>query len=57
MIEFNDALRERLRANLAAHERRVLDLGDRRHAAVALVIVDSDSSATSATRFRLKSPT
>ena len=42
MIEFDDALRERLRSNLAAHERRVLALGDRRHAAVALVIVNSD---------------
>lgn len=45
MIEFDDALRERLRSNLAAHERRSLELGDRRHAAVALVIVDSDAVA------------
>ncbi len=42
MIEFDDALRERMRSNLAAHQRRVLELGGRRHAAVALVIVDSD---------------
>ena len=43
MIEFDDSLRGRLRSNLAAHERRVLELGERRHAAVALVIVDSDA--------------
>jgi 8-oxo-dGTP pyrophosphatase MutT (NUDIX family) len=42
VIEFDDALRGRLRSNLAAHERRVLELGERRHAAVALVIADSD---------------
>lgn len=42
MIEFDDGLRQRLRSNLAAHERRVLAIGDRRHAAVALVIVNSD---------------
>ena len=44
VIEFDDALRERLRSNLAAHERRSL-IGDRRHAAVALMIVDSDAVA------------
>lgn len=42
MIAFGDALRERMRGNLAAHQRRVLAIGDRRHAAVALVIVNSD---------------
>ena len=34
-------LRERIRANLAGHERRVLALDERRHAAVAVVVVDS----------------
>ena len=43
MIGFDEALRARLSANLEAHERRRLPLGDRRHAAVALVVVDSDS--------------
>src|SRR5919107_82853 len=38
---YDDALRARLRANLAAHERVELPLGDRRAAAVAIVLVDS----------------
>lgn len=42
MIAYDDPLRERVRANLAAHERRVLDLGEHRHAAVAVVLVDSE---------------
>jgi 8-oxo-dGTP pyrophosphatase MutT (NUDIX family) len=41
VISFDDVLRERLRYRLAAHERRVLEIGERRHAAVALVLVDS----------------
>ena len=41
MIEFDDRLRARLRSNLEAHERRRLPLGDRHHAAVAIVIVNS----------------
>jgi 8-oxo-dGTP pyrophosphatase MutT (NUDIX family) len=40
---YDDALRERLRRNLAAHPVRQHDLGARRHAAVALVVVDSDA--------------
>ncbi|HEU4840948.1 MAG TPA: CoA pyrophosphatase [Ilumatobacteraceae bacterium] len=40
-LSYDDALRERIRANLAAHERRVLALDERRHAAVAVVVVDS----------------
>lgn len=40
-IPYGEALRDRVRANLAAHRRRVVDLGTRRHAAVALVLVDS----------------
>lgn len=43
MIAFDDALRSRLRANLAAHERRERALDGRRHAAVAVVLVDSDA--------------
>jgi 8-oxo-dGTP pyrophosphatase MutT (NUDIX family) len=42
MIEFDAGLRERLRSNLAAHERRAVAVDGRRHAAVALVIVNSD---------------
>jgi len=40
-LSYDDVLRERIRANLAAHERRVLALDERRHAAVAVVVVDS----------------
>jgi len=39
---FGDALRARLAGNLSTHERLTIDLGDRRHAAVAVVVVDSD---------------
>jgi ADP-ribose pyrophosphatase YjhB (NUDIX family) len=42
VVTFDDDLRERLHANLAAHERAELPLGDRRAAAVAIVLVDSD---------------
>jgi 8-oxo-dGTP pyrophosphatase MutT (NUDIX family) len=38
---YDDDLRERIRANLAAHDRAELPLGDRRAAAVAIVLVDS----------------
>lgn len=40
-LPYDEGLRERLRANLAGHQRRVADLTGRRHAAVALVLVDS----------------
>jgi ADP-ribose pyrophosphatase YjhB (NUDIX family) len=40
-LSYDDELRERIRANLAVHERRVLALDERRHAAVAVVVVDS----------------
>jgi ADP-ribose pyrophosphatase YjhB (NUDIX family) len=40
-VTYDDELRERLRANLAAHERVELPLDDRRAAAVAIVLVDS----------------
>jgi len=42
MIRFDDSLRSALSANLAAHERRAQPLDGRRHAAVAIVLVDSD---------------
>jgi 8-oxo-dGTP pyrophosphatase MutT (NUDIX family) len=41
-ITYDEALRERLRANLAAHDRRVVTDPTKRHAAVAVVIVDSE---------------
>src|SRR5689334_17510698 len=42
-IDFDDELRARLGANLDEHERRRLPLDGRRHAAVAVVVVDSDA--------------
>ncbi len=41
MIPHDEMLRERLVANLAAHPRLVAPSGDHRHAAVAIVVVDS----------------
>lgn len=41
MIAFDQNLRASLRANLTAHERRAQPLEGRRHAAVAVVLVDS----------------
>ncbi len=41
MIDYSPELRDRLAANMAAHERRAHPLGGRRHAAVAIVLVDS----------------
>src|SRR3954467_1726262 len=41
MVAFGDALRSMISANLAAHERREHPLDGRRHAAVAIVLVDS----------------
>jgi 8-oxo-dGTP pyrophosphatase MutT (NUDIX family) len=43
VIAFTDDLRARLGANLFAHERRRHPLEGRRHAAVAVVLVDSDA--------------
>ncbi len=40
-LTYDDALRSRIAGNLAGHERRVLALDERRHAAVAVVVVDS----------------
>jgi len=42
MITFDDRLRGTLATNLEAHQRRTKPLDGRRHAAVAVVIVDSD---------------
>ena len=42
MIPFTDELRHQLEANLDAHERRSHALEGRRHAAVAVALVDSD---------------
>lgn len=42
MIRFDDRLRAALAANLETHERRAQPLEGRRHAAVAVVLVDSD---------------
>jgi 8-oxo-dGTP pyrophosphatase MutT (NUDIX family) len=42
MIQFDDHLRAALATNLDAHERRAQPLDGRRHAAVAVVLVDSD---------------
>ncbi|CAJ1587093.1 CoA pyrophosphatase [[Mycobacterium] wendilense] len=41
-ISYDDALRERFNQHLARHERRVLTDPSKRHAAVAVVIVDSE---------------
>jgi 8-oxo-dGTP pyrophosphatase MutT (NUDIX family) len=41
VIPYDDDLRARVAANLAQHSRRSLDLGEHRHAAVAVVLVDS----------------
>jgi 8-oxo-dGTP pyrophosphatase MutT (NUDIX family) len=42
MIRFDNSLRAELAANLAAHDRCALPLEGRRHAAVAVVLLDSD---------------
>ena len=42
MLTFNDDLRERIADNLSRHRRREHQLDGRRHAAVAVVICDSD---------------
>lgn len=42
-LEFGDALRTHLLSNLRRHDRLDIDPGERRHAAVAVVVVDSDA--------------
>lgn len=44
MIRYSPALRNRLAGNLARHSRREHALDGRRHAAVAVVVVDSDTA-------------
>lgn len=41
-ISYDDALRERIRAHLAGHRRRTVTDPTKRHAAVAVVLVDSE---------------
>ena len=41
-IDYDEALRERVRTHLAAHDRRAVTDPSKRHAAVAVVLVDSD---------------
>ncbi len=41
-ITYNEALREQIRANLADHDRRTVTDPTKRHAAVAVVVVDSE---------------
>lgn len=43
-IGHNIDLRQRLQANLAKHERKSHDLDGRRHAAVGIVVIDSDAA-------------
>lgn len=43
MIPYDHALRERLRANLDAHDIRTHPLEGRRHAAVSVIVLDSDA--------------
>jgi 8-oxo-dGTP pyrophosphatase MutT (NUDIX family) len=43
VIAFNDRLRTTLGERLSAHERREASLKQRRHAAVAIVVLDSDA--------------
>jgi 8-oxo-dGTP pyrophosphatase MutT (NUDIX family) len=41
-LRFDDALCERIRRHLGSHDRERLDLGARRHAAVAVTLVDDE---------------
>ena len=41
-ITYDEALRERIRAHLADHDRRAVTDPTKRHAAVALALVDSE---------------
>ena len=43
MVPFDESLRARLDMNLRAHERRIQPLDGRRHAAVAIVVLNSDA--------------
>jgi len=54
MIPFTPALRDRLAGNLARHTRREHALDGRRHAAVAIVVVDSDAERDGHDPFRIE---
>jgi len=41
-ISYDETLREQFRTNLAGHERRTVNDSTKRHAAVAVVVVDSE---------------
>ncbi|HEV7362305.1 MAG TPA: CoA pyrophosphatase, partial [Mycobacterium sp.] len=41
-ITYDETLRERFRVNLASHARRTVTDPTKRHAAVAVVVVDSE---------------
>ena len=45
MFAFDDDLRARISANLGGHERRPVDDAERKRAAVAVVVVESDAGA------------
>jgi 8-oxo-dGTP pyrophosphatase MutT (NUDIX family) len=45
VIPFDEALRARVSTNLRAHDRRVEPLDGRRHAAVAIVVLNSDAES------------
>lgn len=47
MIQYDGALRESLRANLANHQVTTIDHDERKRAAVAVVVVDSDTQTAS----------
>ena len=53
MIDYTDELRARIAANLATHERRDVAPDDRRRAAVAIVVVDSNAAAEAADPFEV----
>lgn len=52
VIPHDDALRERLATNLAAHPLHVIPHGDERRAAVAVVVVDSQPGSDPVDEFR-----
>lgn len=51
-LPLNDELRETIRTNLARHDRVELALDDRRHAAVAVLLVDSEVGSDEEDPFR-----
>ncbi len=51
MIDFDDTLRSLVATNLASHERLELPLDGRRHAAVAILLVDSEAGSDQADPF------